>query len=57
MSLALFIIAGIVALGALIRISLVGKPRKPLSGGEVAVSTAIDAAVVVFLILAALKLH
>ena len=57
MSIALYVIAGIVTLGALIRISLVGKPRKPLGGGEVAVSAAIDAAVVVFLILAALKLH
>lgn len=54
MSIALFVIAGLIALGALLQIAKIGKPREIPSAGVIAVTTAISAIEVTVLVLAAL---
>jgi hypothetical protein len=56
MTYVLYVLAGWVALGALLIIGGIGKPRKPVSAGHVAVIVAIDAFWVVVLVLAARRL-
>lgn len=36
-------LAGVIALGGILSVSLIGKPRKPLTPGVVAISVMIDA--------------
>lgn len=55
MSIALFVIAGVMALGELVRIRQVGRPRSPLTAREAAVSATISAVVIVVLVIAALR--
>lgn len=55
MSAALIAIAALITLGALVSISTIGKPRKALTPGVAAVTTAISAVEVVVLVLAALR--
>ena len=53
MRIALYALAGWFTLSALLTISAIGKPRKPLTSGSAAVTVAILAAFVVVLVLAA----
>lgn len=53
MNIALYVIAGWLALGALLSIGNIGKERKPTTPGQAAVIVLIDAALVVTLVLAA----
>jgi hypothetical protein len=55
-SIALYVIAGAEALGTLLTIAAIGKPRKPVTGGTAVISVMVTAAVVVFLVLAARRL-
>ncbi|MEZ0090029.1 hypothetical protein [Streptacidiphilus sp. EB129] len=55
MSIALFVIAGLIAFGTLVSIARIGKPRETPTAAVVAVSTAISACEVVVLVLAALN--
>jgi hypothetical protein len=55
-NIALYVIAGWLAAGALVSVGTVGKPRKPTTPGAAAVIVILDAALVVTLILAAGRL-
>lgn len=52
----LYVIAGWITLGAVTTISLVGKPREPITGGVAAFSVLVQAAIIVTLIFAAVAL-
>ena len=56
MSIALYVIAALEAISGLYSVSRVGQPRKPLTGADAATLVVIDAALVVILVLAALRL-
>lgn len=56
MAIILFTIAGFIGMDALLCVKDIGKPRKPLTGGVVAVIVAVDAAIAVALVLAAMLL-
>jgi hypothetical protein len=56
MRIALYVIAGWITVGALGAVALIGKPRTPTTGGVATVIVAVDAAIVVALVLAAGKL-
>jgi hypothetical protein len=47
MSLVMWIVVAILALGALVSVATVGKPRKPMTGGAAALVVIIDAALIV----------
>jgi hypothetical protein len=57
MNFALYAIAAVIAVGALLSICMIGKPRKPITPGSAAVIVVINAAEVVVLILAARQLR
>jgi hypothetical protein len=56
MRIALYIVAGWMALGALGAVAMVGKPRTPTTGAVATIIVTVDAAIVVALVLAAGKL-
>lgn len=56
MNIVLYAIAGFLALGALLTVGSVGKPRKPTTGGIAAAVIVVDAAIVTLLIIAAGRL-
>jgi hypothetical protein len=56
MSIALYIIAGWITLGAILNITTIGKERKPTTPATAAVVVVVDAAFIVALILAAGRL-
>ena len=56
MKLAVFFIAGWIAMGAIIAVATIGKPRKPITPGVAAGIIVIDAAITVALVLAAMRL-
>jgi len=53
---ALYIIAATCAVGAVTTIVRVGEPRKPITPGDAAIITVINAAVITILVLAAVQL-
>lgn len=57
MSIALLAIAGLVVAGTFFSIARIGKPRKTITSQDAIVTTAINAAIAVILVLAALQLH
>lgn len=56
MNIALYAVAGFLALGALLSVGTVGKPRKPLEPGAAALVVLFTAAMIVVLIFAAGRL-
>lgn len=56
MNWALYALAAVVALGSLMTINSIGKPRKPMEADTAAFVVLINAAVVVLAILAAMRL-
>jgi hypothetical protein len=56
MNIALYILAGWAAAGALLTITAIGKPRKPLQPGTAAFIVAANACWIVLLILAARRI-
>jgi len=53
---ALCVIAGVCVFGSVVTIARVGQPREPLTPGEVAIITVLNAAIITVLILAAIRL-
>lgn len=56
MRIALYVVAGWMAFGALGTVAMVGKPRTPTTGAVATIIVTVDAAIVVALVLAAGKL-
>jgi hypothetical protein len=52
----LYVVAGLVVLAGISRVSMIGKPRKPITRGDAMVSVVYCAAVVTILVIAAMRL-
>jgi hypothetical protein len=53
---ALYVVAGLVALAAISRVAMIGKPRKPITRGDAIVGVVYCATLVIILVIAAMRL-
>ena len=56
MNYALYVIAAVCIVGAVVTIFRVGEPREPLTPGDAAIITVLNAVIITILILAAIRL-
>ncbi len=56
MSIALYVLAGLIALSTLLTVASVGKQRKPVTAGIAIIVIVVNAAIIVLLVLAGLRL-